>query len=203
MLHAPRIRVDGEVRLDRCFASRRKVFAVTKTPTQSIESYFKPYAVPYYVTHAANIVKWLDDDGWDIVRRDGGEGTGLKTFDPRDAGFTLQSCGCRENECEGRTDGTCHHPTLEAAPPKPAPDAMREALVRQIAQAMSDGKDSGEYETLLDMYAHTAITVIEQNASPPIRGNQQTFYTILSKYFPKDATFDNLWQELKEAGCVR
>jgi hypothetical protein len=59
--------------------------------------------------------------------RGAAEGAGkLKTFDPRDAGFTLQDCGCRIDECEGRTDGTCHIPYLEAATPKPTPPVMRE-----------------------------------------------------------------------------
>lgn len=26
-------------------------------------------------------------------------------------GFTLADCGCREDRCEGRTDGTCHNAT--------------------------------------------------------------------------------------------
>lgn len=55
-----------------------------------------------------------------------------KSFDPREAGFTLADCGCREDKCESRTDGTCHHPTLEAAAPKPAPDAVREALQKKV-----------------------------------------------------------------------
>lgn len=31
---------------------------------------------------------------------------------------------------------------------------------------------------------------------------RETFYTILTKYYPNDATFDTLWQELREAGMV-
>jgi len=37
----------------------------------------------------------------------------------------------------------------------------RRALVIKISLAMAAGKDSGGYDTLLDMYAHTALTVIE------------------------------------------
>jgi len=41
------------------------------------------------------------------------------------------------------------------------PEQRRE-LVRKIAQAMAAGKDSGGYDTLLEMYAHTALKVIEE-----------------------------------------
>jgi|KBSMisStaDraftv2_1062788.scaffolds.fasta_scaffold578607_3 hypothetical protein len=41
-------------------------------------------------------------------------------------------------------------------------DEARDALVKKISAAMADGKDSGGYETLLDMYAHIALKVIEE-----------------------------------------
>ncbi|HEU0050166.1 MAG TPA: hypothetical protein VFQ43_21425 [Nitrososphaera sp.] len=37
----------------------------------------------------------------------------------------------------------------------------RDELVKRIAAAMADGKDSGGYDTLLDMYAHITIKKIE------------------------------------------
>lgn len=39
-------------------------------------------------------------------------------------------------------------------------------------------------------------------ASPPIRGDQEAFYTILKKYIPQ-GPIDQAWQELKEAGLVQ
>lgn len=39
----------------------------------------------------------------------------------------------------------------------------RDAMVKKISMAMADGKDSGGYDTLLDMYAHTALKVIEDS----------------------------------------
>lgn len=129
---------------------------MTKTPTQSIASYFKPYAVPYYTTHATNIVKWLEDEGWDIVRRDAAEGVGK-------------------------------------------PVAWRYAHKGQRDWHVQS-QDPREY---LSQWPAIGYDVEPLYTSFPIKGNQETFYTILSKYFPKDATFDNLWQELKEAGLVR
>lgn len=41
------------------------------------------------------------------------------------------------------------------------PEQRRE-LVRKIAQALSDGKDSGGYDTIHEMYAHMALKVIEE-----------------------------------------
>lgn len=38
----------------------------------------------------------------------------------------------------------------------------RDDLVKKISQAMADGKDSGGYDTLLDMYAHIALKVMEE-----------------------------------------
>jgi hypothetical protein len=40
----------------------------------------------------------------------------------------------------------------------------RDALVKKISAAMADGKDSGGYDTLLDMFAHIALKVIEDRA---------------------------------------
>ena len=37
----------------------------------------------------------------------------------------------------------------------------RDALVKRISAALAEGKDSGGYETLLDMYAHIALKVVE------------------------------------------
>lgn len=39
--------------------------------------------------------------------------------------------------------------------------ADRDALVKKISEAMAAGQDSGGYETLFDMLAHTALKVIE------------------------------------------
>jgi hypothetical protein len=50
-----------------------------------------------------------------------------------------------------------------SSPPK-AVD--RDVLVKQISAAMADGKDSGGYDTLLDMYAHIALKVIDQSSPP-------------------------------------
>lgn len=83
------------------------------------------------------------------------------------------------------------------APPKPAPDAVREAL-----QWISDQSncDAGAVRVAdLCLVAKNALVA----AVPPADGALRiAFYSILTKYYPKDATMDVLWQELREAGVV-
>jgi hypothetical protein len=46
------------------------------------------------------------------------------------------------------------------------------------------------------------ITKEAAEAATKRAGEREKVYVVLSKYFPKDVTFDSLWQELKEAGLV-
>lgn len=39
----------------------------------------------------------------------------------------------------------------------------RDALVQEIASAMATGTDSGGYSTLLEMYAHIALTILSRS----------------------------------------
>lgn len=130
--------------------------------------------------------------------RDGVEGAGVKTFDPREAGFTLQDCGCRADQCEGRTDGTCHHPYLEAAPPQSAPDATRTALTDILALAEHADKYAPQH--FADKVIAKCAAALSAPVPPPDGALDRTnkLHTILRRYLPIDATFDALWQEISE-----
>lgn len=54
----------------------------------------------------------------------------------------------------------------------------RDALVKKISQAMADGKDSGGYDTLLDMYAHIALKTMEEEIREVVVNMKETTIAI-------------------------
>lgn len=62
----------------------------------------------------------------------------------------------------------------------------RKQLVLKISRAMADGKDSGGYSTLLDMYAHIALKVIEESTPSPEAMREALAQIISPEVFNKE-----------------
>ncbi len=90
----------------------------------------------------------------------------VEPHETQEGSFTEARIWCDSIDCigphttAGYLDDAVKQWNTRATPPQC--DALsRDALVKKISAAMADGKDSGGYDTLLDMYAHIALKVID------------------------------------------